>query len=43
MKKWRPLNSKEQKAKGCHYCADSKDGRYCPFKKCPYFDRDKKQ
>ena len=40
MKKWRLLKQKEQRARGCRYCADCKDGWWCPFEVCPYFELD---
>lgn len=40
--RWRITRQDEQKARGCRYCAHSKDGGgwWCPFDECPYHELD---
>ena len=38
--RWRVIRKDEQMARGCRFCADSRNGWWCPFEICPYHTLD---
>ena len=40
MIRWRLIRQDEQKARGCHYCAHTRGGWWCPYEFCPYHELD---